>query len=106
MVLMVVGLMGLLTLCYCKPDVCLFLARIFVVLAIGGGVGWFILGLVAFMSREELNLFDVSNNVLMGIGWGLGAGLIISGILALILSFTRSNRNPPSLSDSGRTPTP
>jgi hypothetical protein len=85
---------GLLVWCYFKPAVGRFLARIFAVVAMAGGVGLLVWGILAAARRETPTadlLFDLGTSGIIG----CGAGLLTAGLVALVLSFIRSRESCP-----------
>ena len=90
----VLAIGGLLTLCFLKPNVGRFLARIFAVLAIGAGVAALLIwGLWESRITREGPESDIK---MTAIFLGGGGGLLTSGVLALVLSFLGARKKLPS----------
>jgi len=90
----VLAIGGLLTLCFMKPDVGRFIARIFAVLAIGAGVAALLIwGLWEWRITKEGSESDIK---MAAIFLGGGGGLLASGVLALVLSFLGTRKKLPS----------
>jgi hypothetical protein len=89
----IVGLIGGILLgwaslwCFLNPTVGRAVVRIFAVLALGTGV-WFLAVAVVDMLHGEVNNYAlpgmVANSTTV---WGWGAGCLVAGITALVLSF-------------------
>ena len=88
------GLIAAIVLAVVKPGVAPFLVRAFAVLAIGLGVAGLVTGIlfgalgVTNVEDYQIEQYHVAALI------GVGAGLIVAGLLALILSFGGRKKQP------------
>lgn len=85
----VIVLIGLIVLCLWRPHALRVVARIFAALASGAGVTGFVAGIIFLKSGSRHYGEKESIWILAG-----GAGLFVSGIVALVLSFVGKRPNP------------
>lgn len=76
------AILGLVALCIWKPIILRILARIYAVLASGAGVAGIVAGILFLSVGTALFAEDQVIAILAG-----GSGLLVSGIIALVLSF-------------------
>ena len=82
-----IALIGLVALCIWKPIVLRVLARIYAVLASGTGVAGIVAGILFLSVGTTLFEEDQVIGILAG-----GSGLLVSGIVALVLSFVGARK--------------
>lgn len=94
--LCVLFVVALLLWCIIRPNVGRRFARIFAVLTIGAGIGILVWGICAAALgeaiRSPLGLTSLIAEPSEAIGWG--AGILATGITALVFSFIGGNRQP------------
>lgn len=87
-------LIGLIILAVIKPGVAKFLVRTFAVLAMGSGVAGLVTGIlfaalgVTNVEDHEVEQYHIAALI------GIGSGLIVAGLLALLLSFGGWKKQP------------
>ena len=87
-------LIAVIILAVVKPGVARFLVRAFAVLAMGLGVAGLVTGILfAAMGVKNVEDYQIEQYHVAGL-IGVGAGLIVAGLLALILSFGGRKKQP------------